>query len=239
MAVGCTALTQPRPSYRSVAPVNQAIESTVVLLGKQSAWKWRGLICAAVYVGPHYVLTAHHCAVPAAFGELDQIEAEDSGEELDPIGQEVRFVNRATWIKHEDEESPTEEGQIKGMVIADDPANDLALIDTSARAPAYVIPADYDPLVSQEVFTIGHPSGISYSYSKGYISNPVRSLGEDSPDYTQVNLAIWHGNSGGGLFDTNGRLVGICSAMHPRQPTIAFFVSIRPIRAMLMGVLAI
>lgn len=235
LVVGCATLTEPPVTVKTTAPVDQALASTIVLLGKEAPFKWKGLICAGVYVGRNYILTAHHCAVPSAFTELDQTEAEAEEVPLNPLGQVVSFVNRTPWL--DSNEEPRASDKISGVVIADDDANDLSLIKTDQASPTYVIVAGYDPVVSQAVFTIGHPSGLSYSYSKGYISNTSRSLGDDSPDYMQTNLSVWHGNSGGGLFDEQGRLVGICSAMLSRQPSISFFVSIRPIRAILTGVM--
>jgi hypothetical protein len=188
-------------------------------------------------VGPHLVLTAYHCAIPASFDELDQ-KASDMGIDppLNPVDQEVRFVNHDDWLSASTADDKIDDiYQVRGRVLAADSLSDLALLVTTENAPAYVEIATDAVEMGMSVFTIGHPSALAYSFSRGYISNPRRVLSDEERLYTQVNISIWHGNSGGGLFDESGRLVGICSAMHPRNPSIAFFVSLGPIQKLLSG----
>lgn len=60
--------------------------------------------------------------------------------------------------------------------------------------------------VGQRVYAIGAPMGLELSMSEGLIS-ALRPL--DDVVYIQTNAAISPGSSGGGLFDAEGRLVGI------------------------------
>ncbi len=61
----------------------------------------------------------------------------------------------------------------------------------------------------QRVYAIGAPRGLELSISDGLVS-AVRPYGEFP--LIQTNAAISKGSSGGGLFDTGGRLVGITTA---------------------------
>ncbi len=68
--------------------------------------------------------------------------------------------------------------------------------------------------VGDPVFAIGNPLGIGTSVSAGIISGLNRNV-QDSPydDYIQTDAAINHGNSGGPLFDMEGRVVGVDTAL--------------------------
>ena len=66
----------------------------------------------------------------------------------------------------------------------------------------------------QEVFTVGHPKGYTYSTTRGIVSsirvmpNPFYSA-VGSKQYIQMDAAISSGNSGGPLFNSNERVIGV------------------------------
>ena len=60
--------------------------------------------------------------------------------------------------------------------------------------------------VGQRVYAIGAPEGLELTLTEGLISS-LREF--DGSQYIQTSAAISQGSSGGGLFDTEGRLVGI------------------------------
>jgi S1-C subfamily serine protease len=62
--------------------------------------------------------------------------------------------------------------------------------------------------VGDRVYAIGAPRGFDETFSDGLISGR-RDWGDGRGELIQTNAAISHGSSGGGLFDSNGRLVGI------------------------------
>ncbi len=62
--------------------------------------------------------------------------------------------------------------------------------------------------VGQRVYTIGAPEGLELTLSEGLISS-LRDF--DGSQYIQTSAAIAQGSSGGGLFDVEGRLIGITS----------------------------
>lgn len=96
----------------------------------------------------------------------------------------------------------------KGTIIAKDEKNDIVLL--------YVQDAKYVPLKSndvsniklgEDVYAIGTPNGMSYTLTKGVLSNRERDL--DGEKLIQFDAAINPGNSGGPLLDCNGRVLGI------------------------------
>jgi serine protease Do len=68
--------------------------------------------------------------------------------------------------------------------------------------------------VGDQVIAIGDPLGIGTSVSGGIVSGLNRDV-QDSPydDYIQTDAAINHGNSGGPLFDMEGRVIGMNTAL--------------------------
>jgi hypothetical protein len=60
--------------------------------------------------------------------------------------------------------------------------------------------------VGQRVYAIGAPEGLELTISEGLISS-LREF--DDSQYIQTSAAISQGSSGGGLFDGEGRLIGI------------------------------
>jgi len=68
--------------------------------------------------------------------------------------------------------------------------------------------------VGDQVFAAGNPFGIGLSVSAGIVSGLNRDI-QNSPydDLIQTDAAINHGNSGGPLFDLQGNVVGVDSAI--------------------------
>ena len=63
------------------------------------------------------------------------------------------------------------------------------------------------------VLAIGNPLGVGQSVSMGIVSAKGRPLGLEYDDFIQTDAAVNPGNSGGALIDTEGRLVGVNSAI--------------------------
>ena len=62
--------------------------------------------------------------------------------------------------------------------------------------------------VGEEVYAVGTPKGFDFSISNGIVSQLRILAGERAP-LIQTSAAISPGSSGGGLFDSQGRLVGL------------------------------
>jgi serine protease Do len=103
-------------------------------------------------------------------------------------------------------------------IVGRDPQTDVAVlkIDASGLAPAVF--GDSDQLqVGDVVLAIGNPFGVGQSVSRGIVSALSRGgldlTNEMMEDFIQTDAAINPGNSGGALIDTDGRVVGINSAI--------------------------
>ena len=105
-------------------------------------------------------------------------------------------------------------------LVGSDPGNDLAVLKIEAPGKKLtVIPmGDSSQLeVGQKVLAIGNPFGLGQTLTTGIISSLARSIRSESGilinDVIQTDAAINPGNSGGPLLDSNGKIIGINSAI--------------------------
>ena len=104
----------------------------------------------------------------------------------------------------------------EAQVIGSDSRNDLAVlkIDAAGLTPATL--GDSDMLtVGEDVIAIGNPLGeLRGTSTSGIISALDRDVTVENMDMTllQTDAAISPGNSGGGLFNASGSLIGIVNA---------------------------
>ena len=108
----------------------------------------------------------------------------------------------------------------RARILRMDERTDLALLELAAPLPDFLVPkrvtlGDSDRLaVGQKVIAIGNPFGLENSLSVGTVSG-FREAAEESkgvrPEYIQTDAAINSGNSGGPVFDSAGRVIGIAS----------------------------
>src|SRR5712692_2075184 len=104
-------------------------------------------------------------------------------------------------------------------LVGTDPQTDLAVLQIKAPSEALtLLPlGDSSSLqVGQKVLAIGNPFGLEHSLSAGIISSLrkiVKTGAREIEDVIQTDAAINPGNSGGPLLDSEGRVVGINTAI--------------------------
>ena len=104
---------------------------------------------------------------------------------------------------------------VKAKLVGMDTPTDIAVLQADDLRVAAVRTANSDNLrVGDIVFAVGYPLGLEQSLSLGVISGLGRSSsGESLQDFIQTDAAINSGNSGGPLLDSQGRLVGVNTAI--------------------------
>jgi serine protease Do len=124
-------------------------------------------------------------------------------------------VNNATEI----EVSLNDGRQFTAKVVGTDQKTDVALIKIKGENLPALKLTDSDKVeVGDVVLAIGNPFGIGQTVTEGIVSAKNRATsGEMDEDFIQTDAAINPGNSGGALVDTEGRLVGINSAILTRS----------------------
>lgn len=112
---------------------------------------------------------------------------------------------------HNDEVIPAD-------VISDYKNADVALLKLKwAPKEATILKlGDSDQVkIGEQVFVVGSPLGLSYSFSSGYISGRQESRRTLNSlvraEYLQTDASINQGNSGGPMFNMKGEVVGIVS----------------------------
>ncbi|MEZ5585426.1 MAG: trypsin-like peptidase domain-containing protein [Candidatus Competibacteraceae bacterium] len=103
--------------------------------------------------------------------------------------------------------------EFPAKLIGADENTDLALLKVNASGLPTVKLGDSDQLkVGQWVFAIGAPFGFQHSATQGVISALSRSLPDGTyVPFIQTDVAVNPGNSGGPLFDLDGKVIGINS----------------------------
>jgi serine protease Do len=110
----------------------------------------------------------------------------------------------------------TDGSRLPGQVISASRLADLALLKVDAKRPLLAAHwGDSDKVqVGDQVFAAGNPFGLGLSLSAGIVSALNRDI-QNSPydDLIQTDATINHGNSGGPLFDMQGQVIGVNSAI--------------------------
>ena len=104
-------------------------------------------------------------------------------------------------------------------VIGTDPESDLAVLKISLDKLPVMTLGNSDQLqVGDQVLAIGNPFGVGQTVTSGIVSALGRNqLGINTfENFIQTDAAINPGNSGGALVDTEGRLLGINTAIYSR-----------------------
>ncbi len=105
---------------------------------------------------------------------------------------------------------------LRAELIGTDEATDVAVLKVEQDEPfAFVEFADSDQAeVGDWVMAIGNPFGFGGSVSVGIVSARNRDIQSGNyDDYIQTDAAINRGNSGGPLFNLNGEVLGVNTAI--------------------------
>lgn len=105
--------------------------------------------------------------------------------------------------------------ELPAKLIGRDEKTDVAVLKVEAAEPLpFVTFGDSDiSRVGDWVMAIGNPLGQGFSVSAGIISARNRSLRGTYDDFIQTDAAINKGNSGGPLFNMDGNVIGVNTAI--------------------------
>jgi len=200
--------------------------------------------CSGVWISHNTFITAAHCIEDAGQKKKtieEQIIDQILGLELpewDPTGQLIHYSTRTdVW----DEPDKDFRGSHESVVIAFYPEYDLALIQAKPPISDLQIPSHAvaslapDITIGADVKIVGHPGGMWWSFTKGTVSaihTKIKSPRNDAVNAIQISAPVWFGNSGGGAFNVQGQLLGVCSWIKD-VPNTSFFIHTKLIRQIL------
>jgi serine protease Do len=106
--------------------------------------------------------------------------------------------------------------EYEAKLVGRDQQSDLALLKINASNLPYVNFGDSTRTrVGEWVVAIGNPFGLGGSVTAGIVSALHRNIGSGVYDrYIQTDASINMGNSGGPMFDLNGNVIGINTALY-------------------------
>ena len=121
------------------------------------------------------------------------------------------------------------EQEYKAKVIGADPLSDIAVLEIESKEkfkPVKFGNSD-KARIGDWVIAIGNPFGLGGTVTSGIISARNRSIGLSRyEDYIQTDASINVGNSGGPLFDMDGNVIGINTAILGQAGSIGIGFSI-------------
>jgi serine protease Do len=110
----------------------------------------------------------------------------------------------------------SDDTKLEAKIVGRDPVTDLALLKVDAKKP---LPAaswgdSTKVKVGDWVLAIGNPFGLGGTVTSGIISATARDI-HSGPydDYLQTDASINRGNSGGPMFNLQGQVIGINTAI--------------------------
>ena len=145
-----------------------------------------------------------------------KMQALGSGFIISPDGY---IVTNNHVIKDADKVSVTlQDGTVlPAKIVGRDSRTDLAVIKIESKTPFPTVPfGDSDKArVGDRVLAIGNPFGLSGTVTSGIVSSRGRDINHGLyDDYIQTDASINRGNSGGPLFNLDGQVIGINTAIY-------------------------
>ncbi|MBQ7760123.1 MAG: trypsin-like peptidase domain-containing protein, partial [Acidaminococcaceae bacterium] len=176
------------------------------------------IVSAAKKVGPAVVGITNKAYVRDFFNRVKFIErGTGSGVIYDAQNGLIATNHHVVEGASEIIVSLTDGRTVKGKVLGEDAATDLAVVKVEEKDLPVAAFGDSDTLqVGEPAIAIGNPLGLEFrgSVTAGVISALNRSieLGERKFNLIQTDAAINPGNSGGALVNADGEVIGINSA---------------------------
>lgn len=151
-------------------------------------------------------------------------------------------VTNAHVVAGEDETTlhRSDGSQVSAVVVAFDPARDLAILRAPGLARNALPRLDVGEGATGAVF--GHPGGGELRAAPFAVGQEVTATGTDIYDEARTEREVLvlasnlqPGDSGGALIDPQGRVVGVAFAIAPDRPGVAYALDMPELEAVLAG----
>lgn len=248
---GCIATINQVPEPKLTGPelAKQLIDETVALVlvapskdpakYKDKVW----VFCSGVYISNDVILTAAHCMNGYAHMTNGKKESEEEEKKELAIPDHMRVP----FIVASEVNAPgmyPKRAPHASEVIYDNARQDLALLrvisETTLPAHGFVRLAKESPPVGAKVEAMGHIERQYFSYREGVVSSyrdTMKFGGEKDIDgpFLQASILVYMGDSGGGLFDDEGHLIGIASFVNGATSGLVYYIALPTIRGVVQA----
>ncbi len=144
-----------------------------------------------------------------------KVQSLGSGFVIDPSG--IIITNNHVIADADEIEANFVDGtKLKAEVIGRDPKIDIAVLKVKPEKPLTAVPfGDSNKIrVGDWVMAIGNPFGLGGTVTVGIVSARNRDINSGPyDDFIQTDAAINRGNSGGPLFNMQGEVIGVNTAI--------------------------
>ncbi len=130
------------------------------------------------------------------------------------------------------------QGPLTAELLFEDSKRDLAFLAVSTDLPATDVAPSYRFVKGEDVTVIGNPGLGDDIVLENAISRGVMSVRTaiDGMNFFQMNMSINGGNSGGPVFDSTGRVIGVATLKAAKGEALAFCVPAEELNAALSQV---
>ena len=183
------------------------------------------------------ILSAEHCVKSLTRIVEEEILKEDGT--VEKIKRYYRAPLEVAQIVRDDNGNITGQVNYRAKILRTKVDRDLALIEIQGNIQnTQAAKVATEITRGEPVYIVGNPLGLNNNLTKGVISHVKRELlglggYDNSRVFTQIDGGVWFGNSGGGVFNEDGELLGVAVIVYRPAPHIAFAVDLDDINAFL------
>lgn len=158
--------------------------------------------CTGTWMSTTDIVTANHCVDDSA------------------IADDVAYVVRS------DVRSDKALTVRRSILVAREEEHDLALLRADAPpSHATAILSHVEPQAGDPVSAMSNPTGLWWTYTTGIVSAVrKKSINDMDAWWVQTTVPVGPGSSGGGLFDAEGNLLGVCHASNRIVQNANFYI---------------